>query len=152
MTDDEFQEVMHLIEEQLQAAGLPEIAAVQNYYWEEGQKPGPREIAIRMLKAFDTHLSTLDPATYRESMNKIKTSLRRPGLEDTPPKRSARRLSGPKGAVVDIAQETAAQMNAPNRIDLSRLRNLSRLRKSLNKLIRELYETPLDEPPARPPS
>jgi hypothetical protein len=140
MREEDFTAVLRAIQQELQLAGLPELARV-DYYEREGERiTDPRGLAVEMLNALDRHLSTLDPKTYRNALTKIRKTLNR--------------RATPRGVVIEMDEaavdqpEQAAELRGPPIIELSRLPRLMGLRSSLRRLAAELGDTRYDEPPS----
>lgn len=132
MREEDFREVVHAIQRQLQLAGVPEIGAIENYQLEDERRIGSKDLAIQMLKAFELHLATLDGATYKKSITKVRATL---------PRRR-----GPSNAVIAIGEEAGSLTGAPTVVELSQLPRLTRLRKSVRRLASDLAEEPYEGP------
>jgi hypothetical protein len=125
--------------------GISEIGFA-DYYNSEGERvTDPRDLAVQILRSFDLHLATLDRDTYRKSLTNIRQTLDRSRIETGPVSRM------PRGAVIEIDDQTAALFGMPGNVRLSALPSLLGLRKSLRRLADVLSETPHDEPPPRAP-
>lgn len=80
MDDDDIRELIELVEQQLEEAGLGEIADPALYADRDRETGEPRPLPpmkrlIEMLRAFDRHLSIVDPRTYEAALKRINGSL-----------------------------------------------------------------------------
>lgn len=128
MNDDDYRALIQLVENQLRAVGLAEVADPINYL-DDGYEYGelrrsietprllpPRDHLIALLDAFDTQLMLRDQRVVNDSLSLIK------------------RYSGsayPTGAVAYGAGDEPI-------FDLTKLPDLSELRTELQNLIRDL--------------
>jgi hypothetical protein len=87
MDDDDLVELIALVEQQLEEAGLGEIADPTLYAERDRETGEPRPLPpmkrlIEMLRAFDRHLSVEDPRTYEAALKRINGSLEEGFVED----------------------------------------------------------------------
>jgi hypothetical protein len=137
MRENDYREIVALIQRELEEIGLPEIASILLHRDGELSSVDSRYMAIIMLKEFEAHLATIDKATYQGSMRAIKECL----SSDV-----ERKGRAPRDAIVETTPEERAIRGAPSIISLSNLPRLTALRKSLRSLASELSRTEGDEP------
>lgn len=134
MEEKDFKTLLSLIQNELVGVGLAELAQIESYEEEAGEPLDYKTLCVRMLKAFDEHLSLLDRRTVQASMKRIRGDLKRG--------------KGPKDAVIEIPENISEVSDVPRMVRLSDLPNLSRLRNSVRKLVRDLAEEPYRRSPS----
>ena len=130
MNDDDFLELIRLVQNELIASGAPELANERHYIEDLGEDGdialSPLKMLIEMLQAFDRHMSLRDHLTYRTAMSSISETLAG---------------DGPEHAVVEGVRLLASDGVAPT-ANLQDAPDLASIRKELGQLISQLLEVP----------
>ena len=131
MRRQDFDAVLQEIRNQLREAGYPELADPTQYRAEDDAEPDPRELAVRMLEAFESQLLIQDRATYRKAMSSIRGTMESG--------------SQPRSAVIETDDQARVLPSVGDFVDLSAVAPLGGVRKWVRRLASDLREEPYRE-------